>query len=112
MHEMAITQSLLEISLAEAAKAGAGRVTVIRLKVGALTGIVPDSVAFYLDMLAKGTPAEGARLVAEVVPVTARCPACDHTFPVEDLVFLCPRCGGPAQLATGRELAVESLEVD
>ena len=112
MHELAITQSLLDISLAEAAKAGAGRVTVIRLKIGALTGIVPDSVAFYLEMLAKGTPAEGAKLVADVMPVTSRCAACDLTFPVEDLVFLCPRCAGPSQLVTGRELSVESLEVD
>lgn len=112
MHEMAITQSILDISLAEAAKAHAGRVTVIRIKVGALTGIVPDSVAFYLEMLAKDTPAEGAKLLAEIVPVTAHCPACDLTFSVEDLIFLCPTCGGPAQLVTGRELAVESLEVD
>jgi len=74
--------------------------------------VVADSVSFYLEFLAKGTPAEGARLVATVLPITARCSACDIAFPVEDLVFLCPRCGGVAQVVTGRELLIESLEVE
>lgn len=112
MHEMSITQSLLEVALAEAAKSGARRITAINIKIGALTGVVEESVAMYLDFLAKDTPAEGARLVATAMPVTAHCAACDITFPVEDLVFVCPRCGGMAQVVTGRELFIESLEIE
>jgi hydrogenase nickel incorporation protein HypA/HybF len=112
MHEMSITQSLLEIALAEAAKCNAKRITVINLKIGALTGVVEESVTMYLEFLAKDTPAEGARLVATAMPVTARCPSCEITFPVEDLIFVCPRCGGMAQAVTGRELFIESLEIE
>ena len=112
MHEMAITESLLEIALAEANKAGAKRITAINLKIGALTGVVADSISFYMELVAKGTPAEGARLVTTVLPVTDRCPACGADFPVEDLVFLCPTCGGPGQVVTGRELMIESLEIE
>ncbi len=112
MHEMSITQSLLDVALAEAAKAGAKRITAINVRIGALTGIVEESVAMYLDLLAKDTPAEGVHLVATVVPVTAHCVACDLTFPVDDLAFVCPKCGGMAQAATGRELFIESLEVE
>lgn len=109
---MAITESLVEIAVAEAQKAGARRVTAINLKIGALTGIVPESVTFYMDLVAKGTLAEGARLATTVLPVTAHCPACDAGFAVEDLVFLCPKCGGPGQVVTGRELLIESLEIE
>jgi hydrogenase nickel incorporation protein HypA/HybF len=112
MHEMSITQSLLEIALAEAAKSGAKRITAINLQIGALTGVVEESVAMYLEFLAKDTPAEGVRLVVTAMPVSARCPSCDFTFSVEDLVFVCPRCGGMAQVVTGRELFMESLEVE
>ncbi len=112
MHEMSITQSLLDIALAEAQKARAKRITAIHLKIGALTGVVADSISFYLDFLAKGTPAEGAKLAATVMPVTARCPACNITFPAEELIFACPTCGGAAQVASGRELFIESIEVE
>ena len=112
MHEMAITESLVEIALAEAEKAGAKRITAINLKIGALTGVVAESVSFYMDLVAKGTLAEGARLVTTVLPVTANCPACRSDFAVEDLVFLCPTCGGPGQVVTGRELFIESLEIE
>ena len=112
MHEMSITQSLLEIALTEAQKAQAKRITAIHLKIGALTGVVADSLSFYLDFLAKGTPAEGAKLVATVMPVTARCPSCNTTFPAEELIFACPTCGGVAQIVSGRELFIESLEVE
>jgi hydrogenase nickel incorporation protein HypA/HybF len=112
LHEMSITQSLLDLAMVEAEKARATRITAIHLRIGVLTGVVAESVSFYLDFLAKGTPAEGAKLVATVVPVTARCTACGTTFPADDLIFTCPECGGKAQVAGGRELFMESLEVE
>ena len=70
MHEMSITQSLLEVALAEAAKSGAKRITAINIKIGALTGVVEESVAMYLGFLAKDTPAEGARFHRHAVTAT------------------------------------------
>jgi hydrogenase nickel incorporation protein HypA/HybF len=112
MHEMSITQSLLGIALAEATRAGAQRIKTIRLKVGAITGVVPDSVAFYLELLARGTMAEGVCLEATIMPATGYCPACKASFPADDLIFVCPQCQGPAQVSGGRELLMESLEVE
>jgi len=112
MHELAITREILNIALDEARKHGAKRITAIHLKVGALTQVVPECVEFYLEILAKGTIAEGAKLETTIVPLTAHCEKCDLTFPVEDYCFLCPRCGGAASVASGRELYIESLEVE
>jgi len=112
MHELSITREILHIALAEAEKHGAKRLTAINLQIGQLSGIVPESVQFYLDMLAQGTIAEGVQLKATIVPVTARCPTCDATFPVEELQFTCPTCEGPLALLTGQELQIESIEVE
>ena len=112
MHELSITREILHIALAEAEKHGAKRLTAINLQIGQLSGIVPESVQFYLDMLAQGTIAEGVQLKATIVPVTARCPTCDATFPVEELQFTCPTCSGPLALLTGQELQIASIEVE
>ena len=112
MHEMAITESLVEIALAEADKAGAKRITAINLKIGALTGVVAESVSFYMELVAKGTLAEGARLVTTVLPVTAHCPACRSDFRRGGPGLPLPDVRRPGQVVTGRELFIESLEIE
>ena len=73
MHEMSITQALLDLVLETA---GEQRVTGIYLRVGAMSSIVPDSVAIFFDFLSKRTVAEGAQLHFERVPATLTCDAC------------------------------------
>ena len=64
MHELSITEHLLDDCIREARKQNASRIRVIRLVIGQLKGIVPDCIQIYLDMLAEGTIAEGARIEA------------------------------------------------
>jgi hydrogenase nickel incorporation protein HypA/HybF len=113
MHELSIMQSALSAALAEAEKAHATRVHVLRLRVGALSGVVPEALEFAFETLSQGTPAQGARLAIEPVPARFRCVPCDHEFVVEDMLVVCPACGGSnAELRAGRELEIASLEVD
>ena len=66
MHELSITQSILDISLKAAKEQHATRIRAIRLKIGAFSGVVPECVQMYLDVLAKGTPGRGrAKIEAE-----------------------------------------------
>jgi hydrogenase nickel incorporation protein HypA/HybF len=60
MHELMVTESILEIALRHAGQAGAVRVTDLFLVVGDLSSIVDDSVQFYWDFVSEGTAAEGA----------------------------------------------------
>ena len=112
MHELSITESILGIATDEARRAGATQIRVIRLKVGALTDIVPDSVQFYLDALTPGTMAEGVRLETIQVPVGATCTGCSRFFLVQDYDLTCPSCGEMGKITQGRELLVDSLEVE
>lgn len=113
MHELSITQSILEIVNRHAADAGASRVTQIRLVVGDFTGFVPDSIQFYFDLLSQGTLAEGAELVIERRPGQIRCQACGAVYePSDGQLWICPVChtlGG--EVMAGKELYVDSIEV-
>jgi hydrogenase nickel incorporation protein HypA/HybF len=113
MHELAITQGILEISIREAEKAGAKKVTDINLVIGKLAMAVDDSVQFYWDMIAEGTIAQGAILHFTRIPTEMRCHDCTHTFEPDDRTFSCPVCGSShVRVTKGDELRVESIEVE
>lgn len=113
MHELSVTQSVLEIALTHARHAGAERILRIDLKVGALSGIVGESVQFYFDFLAKDTIAAGATLAFHHVPARFRCLACGASYESEGGDWTCPLCGELwPQVIGGREFLVESIDVE
>ncbi len=114
MHELAVTQGILDVVLDAAQKANAARVCTIDLVIGDLTSIVDDSVQFYFDLLSRSTPAEGATLRFQREPAKAACLDCGHRFDAQPpLARFCPACGGVSlQVTGGREFRVESIEVD
>ncbi len=113
MHELSIMQSALSLALGQAQQAGASRVHVIRLRIGSLSGVVPDALQFAFEALAPGTLAEGAQLAIENVPARFWCAQCAREFESEDMFADCPQCGRPSgELRAGREMEVASLEID
>ncbi len=113
MHELAITQSLLAVALDHARGAGVRRILSVRLKIGELTGYVPEAVEMNFLALAAGTAAEGASLVIEAVPLRCSCRKCGREYPARPDDFTCPGCGGGDIAVTGgREMFIESLEVE
>ncbi len=112
MHEVGLMQSTLDIALERAAQEGAHRIHRLRMRVGPLSGVVPEALEFAFDVLAQGTMAEGAVLEVERVPILCYCPACRLEFQPEDLFCECPRCRQVnIEVRRGRELELASLEV-
>ncbi len=106
-------QSALHLALQRANEVHAKRVHLIRLRVGRLSGVVPDSLQFAFEALSPGTLAEGAELAIEDVPARFWCAACQREFNVEDTFPECPDCHEPsAELRGGRELEIACLEID
>ena len=113
MHELSITQSMLEIVLQQAEKARAKKVTKINLIIGDMTGVVSDSVQFYLDILTKDTIAEGAQVSFTLVSSQGKCRQCGQIFTLPEFDWTCPNCQGKIiDVISGKELFVESIEVE
>jgi len=113
MHELSITQSMLDLVLEQAEKAEAKEVGKINLVIGEMTGIVGESVQFYFNFLSKGTIAERANISFKVVPTMARCRHCNNSFELKEFDWTCPYCQGKnMEIMAGKELFVESIEVE
>ncbi len=113
MHELSITEQLLKVVLEHARKASAKEVLKVNVVIGELTGFVNESVEFYFEILSKGTEAEKASLVIARIPARARCHNCGKEFQPDGSGWNCPHCGGLIdEVLTGRELYVESIEVE
>jgi len=113
MHELSITQSMLDLVLRQAEEAGAEKVEKINLVLGEMTGVVGRCVQFYFDFLSKGTPAEGAALNFKEIPTTARCRNCGKDFELGEFDWTCPHCqSNNIEITGGKELYVESIEVE
>ena len=113
MHELGITQNILDSALAEAEGAGAREVRQINLVIGELSGVSEESVRFHFATLSRGTIAERAELAFTVAPAKSQCRRCDSVFEAEKHDWACPECGGSdLEVTGGRELRVESIEVD
>lgn len=114
MHELSVTQNILDIALRHAEQAGAARITGINLVIGQLSSIVDDSVRFYWDIIAAGTMAEKARLDFHRIPAEMQCQTCGERFPLAGgSDFNCPRCGGDfVRVVAGEEFYLDSIDVE
>ena len=96
MHELAITQGIVEMIIE---RTDSARVTAVYLRIGKVSGVVPEAVRFCFDLVAAGSPVEGARLEIDEPPGRARCRSCGDAFAVDGLERV-PRilragCGRP-----------------
>ena len=113
MHELTITQNILDIALEHAQEAGATKISRITLVIGEMTGVVEECVRFYMGLLTKETAAQEAEIVVRRVPITARCRDCGENFEVRESRWACPRCQSTSlDVIGGKELLVESIEVN
>jgi hydrogenase nickel incorporation protein HypA/HybF len=110
VHELSVASAIVDTATRHA---DGRRVTSVQLRVGHLRQVVPESLAFYFEHVARGTPCEGARLEQEVVPAVLACDDCRHEWELDSAAFRCPLCGsGGVRIAGGDELEVESIEIE
>jgi hydrogenase nickel incorporation protein HypA/HybF len=108
VHELAIAESVVETVTQRLPGA---KVTCVYLEVGALSGVVPDSIRFCFDLATEGTGLAGARLEITEPPARCRCRACGAEFQPDSPVVLCP-CGSPdVAVLSGEELKIVSVQV-
>ena len=88
MHELSLTQNILDIALKHA---GAKKILRVNLLIGQLSDEREESIQFYWDDLAKGTLAQEAKLHFQYVDAEMKCLECgtvfhpkrrDHSMPI------------------------------
>lgn len=113
MHELSVTQGLLDIVLKKAEEAQASRITRVNLVIGEMSGLVDDCVQFYFDFLSQDSIASGAKLSFKRIPMRVRCRQCDFSFSPDKMLWNCPRCNAwDVEITAGKEFYVDSLEVE
>jgi len=113
MHEMSLMAGIFEIINQHLANYPGARVLKVTLKVGQMTNAVPEALEFCFAAFAKGTAAQDAQLEIIRVHLKVKCRECGNESEPEEYKFLCSHCGSPAvEIIQGRELAIESMEVE
>ncbi|MCP4417354.1 MAG: hydrogenase maturation nickel metallochaperone HypA [Chloroflexi bacterium] len=113
MHELSVTQSILDIALRHAAKEDAAYVTDLYLVIGQLSSFVDDSVQFYWEIVSQETICAGAKLHFERIPAKFYCLDCEYTFTLPGELAPCPHCEGiQVKLLAGDEFYLQSIEVE
>ena len=113
MHELSIASSILKIVLDEIKAKNLPEVKAVGLKIGALSGILPDSLQFGFDALKLDTVLQKTKLEIEEIPISGKCNNCSKSFEVKDLLFTCPYCQSPSiKMEKGQELDIAYLEIE
>ena len=115
MHELQVTERILDIAVKHAAGHNVSKIVRIGLKIGELSDLEDEWIQRYFDYLSKGTLAENAELVIERAPIVLSCQACGSSFEIQKEKLgspECPECGETkCQLVSGREYLVKNIEV-
>ena len=113
MHELSLTQNLIEIAEEHARRENATVITSVTMEIGALSGVMPEAVEFAFEACTKNTLAEGALLEIRHIPALGRCQKCGQECEMESLLDGCSACGSYAlDILKGQEMALIELEID
>ena len=116
MHELAVMRSILKLCTQRMEQAGKTRIKTIALQVGQLRNIEEEWMQKYFDFISPGTPAEGATVKIEKIPLVFRCEKCSKEYqpdPHRSETFPCPICKSEDyDMVSGRELLVEYMEIE
>lgn len=113
MHELSVAQSIIEMIQQHVPFSDWNRVVAVRLKVGALSGVVPDSLEFSFQAITSDTPFQRAKLEIESIPFRVQCAACRAITISEDGYVACSQCGSrETKVLSGSELHIAEIEVE
>ncbi len=113
MHEMSITQNILDDVKEHLVGVQFSKIVNIKIKVGELTALDPSSLQFCYDVITKETVFENVPLIIEEVPLTGICNNCKTDINIENFLFLCSNCGSTdVTIQSGEELLLSEINVE
>jgi hydrogenase nickel incorporation protein HypA/HybF len=108
MHELGLTQQIVE---AVAERAGGARVTKVVVEIGKLSAVLPDAVRFCFDLCCEGTVLAGAMLEIIEPAGRARCRECSAELVLDRPFGRCACGSSDLDWLSGTELRIREMEV-
>lgn len=114
MHELSIMEGVLGMVRESARQNDINKINKLKLVIGKLTMIMPDSLQFAFEVLSQEEMFQGAKLEIEEVPALIRCNTCNSDSVQEDpYCFVCTTCGSnQVEIVKGREMYLDYYEGD
>lgn len=116
MHELGIMTGVLDSVCESAKQVGAERVLSVSLSVGEMTECIHEALQFAFEALRELPEyglCESAELEINMIAPRSLCYECGEEYDHDRFHMLCPKCGGfSTTLLRGRELQIDSIEVD
>jgi len=114
LHEVSLMKNILKIAGdAALSRGGGGKVTLVHLRIGEMSGVCEESLRFAFQVLNAGTVCEGAGLGIERVPIRVTCRRCGAEYHPEEFTFVCRECGSPKlNIDSGREMEIDYILTD
>jgi hydrogenase nickel incorporation protein HypA/HybF len=110
MHELSIATAVVNTACKHA---GGRPVATVSVRAGRLRQVVPQSLQFYFEIVARDTVCEHATLAMTEVPVGLSCSACARQWAPDIPAFRCTACGSAdVEVRSGDELEVEFIELE
>jgi hydrogenase nickel incorporation protein HypA/HybF len=110
MHELSLTQNILDVALKNA---GEKRLLRVNLLIGQFSDEREEAIRFYWDDLAKGTPAGTAELTFKWVNAEMKCLDCGDIFQPDEEMPACPVCQSyRVKLLSGDDVRLDSIDVE
>lgn len=110
MHEMSITQGIIDLCLQHA---GGRRVLSLDIEIGQLSSVVPEAVEFCFEACSKDTLLEGAQLVIVRIHGKGLCQECGSETALTEIFGTCSVCGScQVKIIAGEEMRVTEIEVE
>jgi hydrogenase nickel incorporation protein HypA/HybF len=112
MHELSIAQSILDIVSRQVESDKLPAVKKIVVRVGALSGVMPDALQFSFEAIIPDTALASSVLEIEQLAIQGKCLECEKQFDVKDFFFACPDCHSTRiEVVRGYELDIAYVEV-
>jgi hydrogenase nickel incorporation protein HypA/HybF len=113
MHELSIAEAIINSTLDEVSKQGGGKVEEVGLRIGSLSGVMPDALEFAYEIAVRDTALDGSVINMEVIPATGKCAECGELCSFEMTPFMCPACGSfKIDLERGYELDIAYIRIE
>lgn len=113
MHELGITQNIIDLAAEAAGAEGAKKVLSVTVEVGTLAGVVAEALTFCFEACSAGTLLEGSRLIVREIPGRGRCGDCGAEVALDPYTLDCDVCGSFAlERLQGEELRLTEVEFE